>query len=355
FSHDQLQMIADFVSERGGGLLMLGGHRSFAEGGWAGTTVGDALPVTLDASFTGDTSFFATVSVTPTAAGIAHPALRLVADAKASAERWKTMPSPSTTNHIRGLKPGATALLVANGDRIRDQVVLAHHRFGRGIALAFAVQDSWVWQMDAEQTPEDQTHETFWRQTLRWLVSDVPDRIGVTLTPDRAAPGEAVRITAQLNDERFTKVNDARMTATVTSPAGEVSTVALPWSVEADGEYIATFQAPLAGLYEVSVSADRVGKPTIESRPAFAEVAPSTSEYFESGMRPSLLRRIAAETGGRYYTASLLGNMAEDIAYTGRGLVAQEEKDLWDMPVILLAILLLLAAEWGYRRYRGLA
>jgi hypothetical protein len=47
--------------------------------------------------------------------------------------------------------------------------------------------------------------------------------------------------------------------------------------------------------------------------------------------------------------------MPEDIAYTGRGLVAQEEKDLWDMPAILLGVLLLLGLEWGYRRYRGLA
>ena len=45
FSPDQLRMIADFVSKRGGGLLMLGGRRSFAEGGWAGTPVGEVLPV----------------------------------------------------------------------------------------------------------------------------------------------------------------------------------------------------------------------------------------------------------------------------------------------------------------------
>ena len=45
FSPDQLRMLADFVSKRGGGLLMLGGRRSFAEGGWAGTPVGEVLPV----------------------------------------------------------------------------------------------------------------------------------------------------------------------------------------------------------------------------------------------------------------------------------------------------------------------
>ena len=48
FSGDQLQMIADFVDRRGGGLLMLGGPRSFGEGGYGGTPVADALPLQID-------------------------------------------------------------------------------------------------------------------------------------------------------------------------------------------------------------------------------------------------------------------------------------------------------------------
>ena len=41
-------MIADFVERRGGGLLMLGGARSFGEGGYGGTPVADALPLLID-------------------------------------------------------------------------------------------------------------------------------------------------------------------------------------------------------------------------------------------------------------------------------------------------------------------
>ena len=48
FTHDQLDMIADYVSERGGTLLMLGGRRAFAEGGYKGTPLEDVLPVVLD-------------------------------------------------------------------------------------------------------------------------------------------------------------------------------------------------------------------------------------------------------------------------------------------------------------------
>src|SRR5688572_22700880 len=48
FSGDQLQMIAAFVDRRGGGLLLLGGPRSLAEGGYGGTPVADALPLIID-------------------------------------------------------------------------------------------------------------------------------------------------------------------------------------------------------------------------------------------------------------------------------------------------------------------
>ena len=48
FTHDQLDMITDFVSQRGGGLLVLGGRNAFAEGSYQGTRLAEALPVFMD-------------------------------------------------------------------------------------------------------------------------------------------------------------------------------------------------------------------------------------------------------------------------------------------------------------------
>jgi hypothetical protein len=72
-------------------------------------------------------------------------------------------------------------------------------------------------------------------------------------------------------------------------------------------------------------------------------------------MRGSLLRRIAGETGGRFYTPDNVRNLAEDIALGGRGVTVVREMDLWDMPAIFLLLVMLLGAEWGYRRLRRLA
>ena len=77
--------------------------------------------------------------------------------------------------------------------------------------------------------------------------------------------------------------------------------------------------------------------------------------YFDAAMRGSLLRRIAEDTGGRFFTPSTAASLPEAVTYTGRGVTVVEERDLWDMPIVLIALLGLLGAEWGFRRVRGLA
>jgi uncharacterized membrane protein len=354
FTHEQLRMIAEFVSERGGGLLMLGGRHSFAEGGYAGTPVADALPVRLDAQFSRDTMFFDTLDIRLTRAGAAQPALRVADTEQATEERWRTLPAPTTYNRVGPLKAGAVALLRGSGSSGSDRPVLAWQRYGRGQTFALPVQDTWIWQMHADMPLEDQTHELFWRQLLRWLVSGVPHPVTATLAADHIAPGDAIGITADVSDDRFAKVNDGHVIAHVTAPDGAVSEVPMSWMVGRDGEYHASVPASGPGLHTVRVTAERNGR-TLVANPVYAYADERRDEFFGSQMRAPLLRRIADETGGRFYTTANAASLAEDIAYAGRGATVQEERDLWDMPVLFILLVSLLAGEWVYRRLRGLA
>ena len=135
FTHDQLDMIADFVSQRGGGLLFLGGRNAFGEGGYQGTRLAEVLPVFLDNELsTGAGPYFDELFVTPTRAGLTHPVTQLgEANSDAVRERWESLPPVTTLNPITRLKPGATGLLTGGTEEERDrQVVLAFHRYGRG-------------------------------------------------------------------------------------------------------------------------------------------------------------------------------------------------------------------------------
>jgi hypothetical protein len=72
-------------------------------------------------------------------------------------------------------------------------------------------------------------------------------------------------------------------------------------------------------------------------------------------MRASLLRRIAGETGGRYYPLAEAGRLVDEVGYTESGVTVRELRDLWDMPVVFLMLVALLGGEWAYRKRRGLA
>ena len=356
FSVDQLRMLADFVSERGGGLLVLGGRRALAEGGFAGTPLADALPMELDGAAAGsEDSHFVELTVAPTAAGAGHAVTQIAGNEKESVARWTTMPAVSSVNRVGRTKPGATILL--NGTRADGsgrQPVLAFQRFGRGKTIAFPVQDSWMWQMHADVAVEDMTHETLWRQMLRWLVNGVPGRVTVAPASDRVAPGEGVTLRAEVGDAMFQMVNDATASATVVSPSGVRTELAMSRVTARDGEYVARFSPGEPGVYEVRTTATIRGESQV-SDPSYVRVAEPVDEYFGAAMRPALLERLARETGGRFYTPSTVGGLTNDMMYTQSGTTVVERKDLWDMPAIFLLLLGLVAGEWAYRRKRGLA
>ncbi len=262
FTYDQLRMISDFVSERGGGLLILGGRKGFAEGGYSGTPVEDVLPVVLKDPV--DPKFFTSVSLEITPAGNRHPVTQLGTDAE-HITPWEDLPQVTVINPISDIKPGATTLLRGTGGRGADQVVLAAHRFGRGNAMALTVHDSWIWQMSAEVPLEDQTHETFWSQMLRWLVSGVADRVEAFPSADRVPPGEAVELVAEVEDESYLRVNNTDVEVTVRSPSGDETVTNMEWTIDRDGEYRASFVPTEEGLYEIRVSAETDGE-RVESK-----------------------------------------------------------------------------------------
>jgi uncharacterized membrane protein len=354
FSHDQLQMIADFVSERGGGLLFLGGRDAFAEGGWEGTPVEEVMPVILGTTDLSQDEYFSEMKVNPTPAGLAHAAVQLDAEPEDVRSRWDSLPPLTTVNPLFETRPGATTLLtgtpLAGGP---DQIVLAFQRYGRGTAIALTAQDTWLWQMHADVPLEDQSHEAFWQQMLRWLVDGVPDVVAVVADQEQVEPGEAIRMVATVGDSTYIEVNDASVIARVTSPSGQIEEYPAEWTVETDGEYAVEFRPTEMGDYEIDLVAEREGAELGTDR-TYVHAAPSDEEYFGSGRRTALLRRIADETGGQFYTPETVNTLPEDITITGAGVTLVEEHDLWDMPILFLLMLTAMGAEWGFRRIRGL-
>jgi len=353
FTVDQLRMLAEFVSRRGGGLLALGGRRAFAEGGYPGTPLDEVLPVRLDGPR--DAGGLRELKVAVTPAGMTHPATRLADDDAASARRWDSLPPVTSVNRIGEPRPGATVLLAGTDTAGRgSQPVLVYQRYGRGRSAALTIQDAWLWRMHADVPLEDTRHQTAMRQLLRWLTADVPERAEFLALTSQVGQGEPIAFDVEVHDAGWQPVNGARVTARLTAPSGAVGEVALDLVPGSEGLYRGVAPTRESGEYTIEAVAVS-GDDSLTVEPAFVRVGDVGREYFGAEMRAGILRRIAAETGGRSYLPATVSSLPRDVVYTERGITRTEQLDLWDMPIVFLLLVLLLSTEWGLRRRWGLA
>ncbi len=349
FSAEQERNISEFVSQRGGGFMMLGGKRSFDAGNYKGTPISDVLPVVLGQRGA-DSSYLSRLSkLHLTSYGRNHPVTRLVADPSQNERRWDSLPPVGDLNWVSTPKPGATVLATAEGPQ-STMIVLAAHRFGRGRAIAFTPDSSWRWRMELPHT--DDSHEVFWRQTLRWLVGSAPDRVGIELSKTVFHDDDTIRFEVEVNDPSFVPLNDAEVTATVTSPSGQPLELPLKWNGQKDGVYRAAFQPTEKGVHQIRVTAERAGKEIGQAQRAVL-TAESNQEFYSPGQNRRLLEHVASETGGRYYGLSDANDLPEELIYQERSNSVPQHLALWDMPALFLLLLMFLIAEWGIRRKSG--
>ena len=177
-------MAADFVAERGGGLLVLGG-RSFAQRGLLGTPLEEVLPVELNDRRGGlvrtsrDAGALAAHNkLTLTAEGETHPIMRIGGTADETRKLWSALPALAASAPLGGPRPGATVLAVTTAPGGGVFPVVAVQRYGQGRSMVFAGEASWRWKMMVAST--DRTYEFFWRQAARWLSSPAPDPVAIS-------------------------------------------------------------------------------------------------------------------------------------------------------------------------------
>ena len=355
FTYEQMEMVRDFVGNRGGGFLMLGGNSSYASGKYQNSPIETILPVQLQEAGTGEPYARGGGLFIPTDHGHRHPALTLPSATDNEGKKWKDMPTLSDWNLVSGLKPGTTVLarLGASTSGNENTPLLTFHRFGRGHSVSLLTGSSWRWQMGSDAN--DLGHETFWRQMLRWLVSSAKNQVNVQTERDNYVRNEVIRIRAEVNDDSFNRINDALVEASVTAPSGSTTVLPLRWSARQDGVYEGQWHAFEDGVYEVQVRATQTGDASDEDHGragASFLVRTASREYFDSAQKVDFLQRLARESGGRYYDLDTVANLPEEIVYTQHQSSVLEILDLWDMPFNFLLLLGLLGAEWiGRKKY----
>lgn len=356
FSYEQLKLIEEFAARRGGGVLGIGGSRAFDAGRYASTPIAGMLPLDLnDRIDEPEMPPVVNFKAELTSRGKSHAVTRLNEDRNLSAKAWEELPPITVPEVLADVKPGATVILEGRSlaDRKRTVPLLAEQRYGRGRTMALTASDTWRWrmQMDSKNT----SHETFWRQLLRYLVSTTPRPIEVQTERDVYYAGDPVTIRAEINDRKFEPIRDAQAVAKITPPAGDPVEIQLNWTVnQASGDYRADYVPAVDGLYKIEVETRSKSEPVGRAAASFYRTN-RTREYYDARQNEELLRRVSAETGGKYYPISRARELLEDISFLEGNNSERVSKDLWDMPFNFLLLVGLVAGEWFLRKRSGLA
>ena len=347
FSPVQQAAIRDFADRRGGGVLFLAGRFAFSDGGYANTPMAEMMPLRLAPEKTFSRNF---ADVTLTEAGKASPILRLEDSPEANEARWKKMPKVANYAVMGSPKPGAVVLMNVGEPGKRTSPLLAIENYGHGRTAVLASSGTWRWKMLQDHT--DMTHVTFWQQLLRWLVTETPGQVSASIPHQMLNDDGQVHLRTVVRDKAYQTVAGATVEATINRPDGQTDVLTLKPDPMEPGAYEGDYSADKTGAYVAEVVAHddklEVGRDTLTFRRE-----DGVAENFNAAQNKDLLTRLAADTGGNYYTAANAKKLGDEIAVSEAGISGHDSLDIWDMPALFLLLILIRAAEWLLRRKWG--
>jgi len=372
-SKQQMDLLIEAVRS-GKGLLMIGGTATLGPGGYGGTLVEQALPVTVgprskDRQET--TPFLPRL----TAEGNAHPVFAglttFLAGGEATTQASGTLPALQGCVIVDAAKPGA-AVLAEHPTRQRSGkplIVMAVQSFGSGRTGVFTADTTWRWYMFRRALGMESPYHRFWGQLIRWLAnSELKEKgtgagVQVQVAKSFYHPGERVDIVAKVRDEEGQAYNFANVAATITTPDGNPKELTLARREDRVGAYHVTYEPALPGQYKVEVTARKqqtvLGKDAID----FTLARPS-AEFERLSLDAERLTKMAAASGEYLRLpglSDLMTRLTRRYETHGRGQQQATEYTLFTaatsfrrhlkMALAFGLFVLLVSAEWLLRRH----
>ncbi|MEZ6128263.1 MAG: glutamine amidotransferase [Planctomycetaceae bacterium] len=378
FTADQLQLIYEFVSKRGGGFLMMGGQESFRQGEYNRTPVGELLPVDLHRDVPGPGG---PVQMSLTREGWLQPWVRLRSDEETERRRIDQMPGFVTLNAAGFIRPGAVVMAKVSDSGGNEFPALVTQRFGRGRSAALCIGDFWRWRMNegrrrlkdfaldarnpldrpiaAGDDPEEDLndHARACRQMVRWLVGDVPKRLDVSIEPQPELGLGTVRLVADLKGRDFELREDADVRFVVTKPDGEKVEITGEPAEDEIGRFEVVMSAVDAGAYTAEVTAT-VNEADQEPEELSSSIGwasqPDQEEMASVTVNTRFLTDVATATGGHVVALEDLESFVDDLSHTDAPLVEVWSWPIWHQWWVFGMAVACFVTDWTLRRRQGL-
>lgn len=352
FEERKLTNIAHFVSGRGGGLIVLGGHRSFGQGKFKGSPIEDLLPFRI--SEFADSEFQTQeVQAELLPLGKYHPIAQLGRSPEESAKFWEELPQLQGCNVVGEARPGAEVIAVSS-EAIdgRKPILLASQQYGAGRVFACTSYSTYRWRLG---TPIEKGNllSRFWAQVVRYVAPDprlVANALNIQTDKPHYVRGDTARIELHPLDPYYAPLRNAELQLTVTAPGNNSVEILLKEDPVLNGVYPAEIHLDHEGAYQLESTGPKGMK---ENFTLTARI--SSEEFFDGRPERISLQQLAEATGGKLVNLEDTSTLLDQIKTEPNPKQQRMEIPLWDSALLLALLVGLSLGEWYFRKRSGLA
>jgi uncharacterized membrane protein len=373
-----LELLRDFVRERGGGMLFVAGEQNMPAA-YRETPLADVLPITGGPGDIEDPNEKKILEdclengykprLTPI--GQQHPMFRFATEDAENALIWQKL-SP-IYYAASGYRAKSAAEVLATHPTLRARrgpgeaegelhPLVVQSFFGAGRVIFFGFDETWRWRFREDEGKFNQ----FWLQAAHYLARSKVGRIEIRL--DKQTPyhrNEPVRVTVRFPDDAPPPAADTPVKVMVERsrlrrPGDKTREAPLETQTQQLAKLKgsrATFETLLTrtpeGEYKFWLASPTVDgpKPQVEGR-----VLPPPGELDRLRMNQSEMEQAARESRGKFYSLADADNLLDDLPSGTRVTLNQPRPPwpIWNHALMFLLVIGLLTSEWVLRKRRRL-
>lgn len=344
-----LDNVSRFVTEYGGGLLVIGGDNAFGKSGYRGTSLENVLPVLLDGREEPLSEGLFGLRITD----LSHPLARLTEDPGETKKIWEEMPQLDGCQKLRPRK-GAKVIAVHPWEKTEsgNLTAIACGEYGKGRTAALGFNTTWRWALgSSDEFDSARYYASFWKNVFKWLAQSEETKLfRISVVQKKYFVDDRIELRLVLLED---SLRACKPDMTVVDPYNKKYKMDLfrrtdygwkaEFTPEVEGKYV--FNARLLRLNRIAAG---------DSKEIIVNMSSGREDY-DLNLNTELLKDISNATSGE--SVKLSGFSAERI-YTLMNKeahpAAKKQLEIWNKPLIYIILVLLLLAEWTIRKTKGM-
>ncbi len=321
-----VETLEKWVAEQAGGFLMVSGTVEMPKwiarsaSGSRALTLRSLAPVVLDQRGSsllaaGRVEATSPWPLTITPDGRQTDFMWLSDDAQTSGQLWDGFDGVYSYYAAFELKPGAKALALFSDPTAavdgQQPIYIASHFYGAGRVVFLGGGELWRLRRQG-----DQYFDRFYTKLVRWisqgrLLMD-SDRGVLLVDREQATLGEQVVVRAVLKDERYEPLLQSEVVARLLDSQGRNLPLVLRPLADGSqpGVYTGQFPVQIPGEYSIQLQLGGLASDEVLTASVAAKIP--AREMQQSERNDNLLRQLAVDTGGKYWTGVEMAMQADE-------------------------------------------